>query len=88
MSVSALMLSACSTTLPPAAPPIQQNLLTRCPETLPALTDGTGRDVVLTMREWAGQYQRCAIRHNGLVDALTATEATDEKAQRPAPATD
>ncbi|WP_436799134.1 Rz1-like lysis system protein LysC [Halomonas alkalicola] len=65
-----LTLSACSTTPPPAAPPIQQSLLSRCPAELPPLTDGTGGDVALTMASWAGQYHRCATRHNGLVDAL------------------
>ncbi|OLO03435.1 hypothetical protein BTW07_14775 [Salinicola socius] len=87
-----MTLSACSTTPQPDAPPIQQTLLTRCPQTLPPLTDGTGRDVVLTMRDWASQYQRCAIRHNGLLDALNATEsetdALDEKARRSTPTPD
>ncbi|GHB32869.1 hypothetical protein GCM10009038_34750 [Salinicola rhizosphaerae] len=53
-------------------PPIQQNLKRKCPTTLPALTDGTGGDVVLTMQAWASLYHGCATRHNGLVDALDA----------------
>ncbi len=44
--------------------------MVKCPESLPLLTDGTGQDVTITMREWASQYHRCAIPHNGLVDAL------------------
>ncbi|WP_443093378.1 Rz1-like lysis system protein LysC [Halomonas cupida] len=64
------MLSACSTTPPPAPSPIQQTLLTPCPSALPPLTDGTGGDVALTMSAWASQYQRCATRHNGLINAL------------------
>jgi hypothetical protein len=34
------------------------------------LTDGTGKDVILTMRDWASQYHECKTRHNGLVDAI------------------
>ncbi|WP_420852765.1 Rz1-like lysis system protein LysC [Salinicola acroporae] len=67
-----MTLSACSTTPPPAEPPNQQNLLRKCPATLPPLTDGTGGDVVLTMQSWASLYHGCATRHNGLVDALDA----------------
>lgn len=48
----------------------QQNLLMKCPPALPQLGDGTGRDVLVTMREWASQYHDCATRHNGLVDTL------------------
>ncbi|UYF99326.1 hypothetical protein [Halomonas sp. GD1P12] len=45
----------------------------RCPSVLPLLTTGTGEDVALTMSEWAAQYQRCATRHNGLVNVLEET---------------
>ncbi|WP_442908413.1 hypothetical protein [Halomonas sp. HG01] len=45
-------------------------MMTPCPAALPRLTDGTGKDVVLTMDDWAGQYHRCATRHNGLIQAL------------------
>ncbi|QFT84495.1 hypothetical protein FIU88_05810 [Halomonas sp. THAF12] len=44
--------------------------MTPCPAALSRLTDGTGKDVVLTMDDWAGQYHRCATRHNGLIQAL------------------
>ncbi|RQW71328.1 hypothetical protein EBB56_09210 [Halomonas sp. YLB-10] len=63
-------MSGCSTTPPPAAPPLQQTLLTPCPTTLPPLTDGTARDVALTLRGWASQYHGCATRHNGLIESL------------------
>lgn len=49
---------------------IQQNLLVKCPAQLSQLSDGTGREVVLTMKEWAETYHDCAARHNGLVDAV------------------
>ena len=75
-SALSLTLSACSTTPLPAALPIQQSLLQRCPAELPALTDGTGGDVALTMNVWASQYHRCAIRHNGLVDAIESRQET------------
>ncbi|GAA0586919.1 hypothetical protein GCM10008997_39040 [Halomonas salifodinae] len=68
----ATTLSACSTTPPPGADPIQQGLLRPCPATLPALTDGTGQDVALTLARWARQYHDCATRHNGLVELLEA----------------
>lgn len=42
----------------------------KCPTALPLLTDGTGQDVVITMRDWSTTYHDCATRHNGLVDAL------------------
>lgn len=69
--VLSLSLSACSTQPQTVTKPAyQQNLLTPCPTTLPHLTDGTGRDVAITMRDWARTYHRCQIRHNGLVKAV------------------
>lgn len=44
--------------------------MTKVPMTLPPLTDGTGKDVVLTMKEWASYYHECRIRQHGLVDAV------------------
>lgn len=44
--------------------------MTPCPSSLPALSDGTGREVALTLADWAAQYHRCAARHNGLVEVL------------------
>lgn len=49
---------------------IQQNLLVKCPEQLSQLRDGTARQVALTLSEWATTYHECAVRHNGLVDAV------------------
>lgn len=42
----------------------------KVPMTLPPLTDGTGQDVILTMRDWASLYHECRIRQHGLIDAL------------------
>jgi hypothetical protein len=64
----ALTLSGCFGTLLQVKPP--ENLMTKCPKALPMLTDGTGKDVILTMRDWASQYHECKTRHNGLVDAI------------------
>ncbi len=75
MCALAMMVSACSTTSPRGYLPTQQNLLQKCPESLPTLVDGTGKTVMVTMKEWATQYHDCATRHNGLVDAVTK-EAT------------
>lgn len=44
--------------------------MTKVPETLPKLTDGTGQDVVLTMRDWASLYHECRVRQHGLIDAI------------------
>lgn len=44
--------------------------MVKVPMTLPNLTDGTGKDVVLTMQAWGNQYQECRIRQHGLVDAI------------------
>lgn len=72
VSLLAMTLSGCLIFQPKERPP--ENLLTKCPQELPMLTDGTGKDVVLTMRDWANQYHDCKTRHNGLVDAIN--EAT------------
>lgn len=48
--------------------------MTKCPQTLTTLTDGTGKDVILTMRDWASTYHDCKTRHNGLVDAIEDSE--------------
>ncbi|WP_446718524.1 hypothetical protein [Halomonas sp. S2151] len=53
-------------------------MLTPCPTTLPPLTDGTARDVALTLRDWANQYHGCATRHNGLIDVLSETNERPE----------
>jgi hypothetical protein len=61
-------LSGCFIQSPMVKPP--ESLMTKVPNTLPPLTDGTGRDVVLTMREWGSQYHECRIRQHGLIDAI------------------
>ena len=60
--------SGCFAHSPTVKPP--ESLLTKVPMTLPPLTDGTGKDVVLTMKEWASYYHECRIRQHGLVDAI------------------
>ncbi|WP_347429982.1 hypothetical protein [Thioclava sp.] len=44
--------------------------MTRCPETLPTLSNGEAGTVLRTMTEWASQYHDCATRHNGLIEAI------------------
>lgn len=44
--------------------------MVKCPQSLTLLTDGTGKDVVITMHDWTVTYHDCATRHNGLVDAV------------------
>lgn len=51
------------------AGPIQQNLLQRCDE-LTRHEGTTGKMVLLTLTRWAAEYNECAARHNGLVDAI------------------
>uniref|UniRef100_UPI0035698DE9 hypothetical protein n=1 Tax=Marinobacter sp. TaxID=50741 RepID=UPI0035698DE9 len=50
--------------------PDQQTLLTKCPKVPAQLTDGTGADVAIVIKETASVYHDCATRHNGLVDAV------------------
>lgn len=71
------LLSGCSTPPPVRQEVDQSSLLLKFPESLPLLTDGTGRDIVLTMREWASMYHECRIRHNGLVDAVVSGDGED-----------
>lgn len=48
-------------------------MLVKCPEELTQLSDGTGRSVVLLIKDVAAAYHDCKVRHNGLVDAVKAT---------------
>lgn len=58
-------------TAPELVKPYQQNLLKKCPEL--SKHDGTtGKDVLATLLNWADEYNDCAVRHNGLVDAVSA----------------
>jgi hypothetical protein len=51
---------------------IQQNLLTKCPSSLPYDYGTDGSDWVLMAKEWSSIYHECATRHNGLVDILNS----------------
>ena len=55
--------------------PDQQNLLTKCPETLPELSDGTGQTGALVIKQTASIYHDCKTRHNGLVDAVKEAQS-------------
>lgn len=52
--------------------PIQANLLVKCPE-LSKHEGTTGSMVLITLTNWASEYNECAARHNALVDAVTPT---------------
>lgn len=73
-----ILLTACSSlNVRAQAEPIQQNLLTKC-EPLSEHEGTTGAMVLTTMLRWASEYNDCAARHNGLVDAVgKKQEATD-----------
>lgn len=70
-----LMVSACSGLQPGVKlSASQQNLLKKCPETLPEPTDGTGGALLFNGVSWAYIYHDCMTRHNGLVDVHEAAE--------------
>ena len=50
--------------------PIQENLLTKCPLETPSPAGKAGKEVLTTLLEWEKFYNECAIRHDGLVDAV------------------
>lgn len=52
----------------------QENVLVKCPETLPYSYSKTGSGWLLMSKEWSEQYHECAIRHNGLVDIIENSE--------------
>lgn len=45
--------------------------MTKCEE-LPKHEGTTGAMVLLTLTQWATQYNECATRHNGLVDVVNS----------------
>lgn len=51
-------------------PTFQENLLVTCPETLPMLNDGGAQETGRVLRETQSIYFKCAIPHNGLVEAI------------------
>jgi hypothetical protein len=44
--------------------------MSKVPQALPPLHDGTAGDVALTMADWAAQYHDCRTLQWGLIDAL------------------
>nr|WP_129952930.1 hypothetical protein [Rahnella sp. RFA10(1/100)] len=50
--------------------PYQENLLTKCPETLPRINGVTGKDIAEPLLLLTPQYADCAARHNQLVDEI------------------
>jgi hypothetical protein len=70
-----MSLSACSTR-PQITPdvPYQENLKTKCPETLPRLEGTTGAYVAGVLLEYQNLYSVCAARHNTLVDEINQRE--------------
>ena len=73
LSILPLMTACASLKEPEQVPPTQQNLLTKCPE-LSKHEGTTGAMVLSTMLRWAAEYNDCATRHNGLVDAVIQKE--------------
>lgn len=49
----------------------QQSLLQKCPPLTTPVGKQGGQLITLTL-EWGQMYNRCAARHNGLVDAIGA----------------
>lgn len=72
----ALMMTGCAWWKRPGVePPLQANLLQRCPEFLTEHTGTDGKAVFRTMTNWPLEYNECAARHNGLVDAVQKKES-------------
>lgn len=70
IATSASMTTACtSLKVQEQAAPIQENLLAKC-EPLTKHEGKNGSMVLLTLTRWATEYNECAARHNGLVDAI------------------
>ena len=66
-----LALAGCGATIPeaPRWKP-DASLLTLCPETLPLLDGGTGKDILPWGIEARKDYETCAARHKRLVEAI------------------
>ncbi|MCI9729735.1 hypothetical protein JNG70_18850 [Proteus mirabilis] len=66
-----MILSGCTTkqsTVPNV--PYQENLLTKCPTTLPKLNGNAGADLATALLEYIKIYGKCAVRHNQLTDEI------------------
>ena len=64
------MLTGCSSlNVQEQVKPTQANLLKKCQE-LSKHEGTTGKMVLLTLTNWASEYNECAARHNSLVDVV------------------
>ena len=71
IGIFASMMTGCAwLKQPELVPPLQANLLRKCPEFLSEHTGSTGAAALGTLTRWPSEYNDCAARHNGLVDAL------------------
>jgi hypothetical protein len=66
--VSALTLTACASSTPPARPALPASLTQPCPP-LPPLTDGQAATVLRALVDRAQLYRDCAERHRLLGEA-------------------
>lgn len=73
--VCLMILSGC-TTQPQKTPnvPYQENLKTKCPETLPRLEGNTGQLLAKALLIYQDIYPVCAARHNALVNEINKRE--------------
>ncbi|WP_072253928.1 hypothetical protein [Enterobacter roggenkampii] len=75
-----MSLCACSMTQPPAPNvPYQENLKTKCRETLPRIEGTTGTYVAGALDEYRELYSVCAARHNTLVDEINQREKLNDR---------
>lgn len=68
--MTALLLLTASCSQGPQTKPMQENLLVKCPEELPAATGKTGADWIRMAVSWRSQYNECKTRQHGLIEAV------------------
>ncbi|PPS50413.1 hypothetical protein BWR12_13375 [Citrobacter braakii] len=59
--------------------PYQENLKTKCRETLPRIEGTTGAVVAGALVEYQNLYSVCAARHNTLVDEINQRERLNDR---------
>lgn len=77
--ISCYLLVGCSTTevhAPDA--PFQESLLVKCTTDTPIPPGLTGKDVLDTLEQWNLIYNKCAIQHDALVDAIRERQAKNK----------
>lgn len=73
----AALLVGCETVPPKTDVPVPANLLTRC-ERIPNIKDKANMGDLMTYSvDLMRQYNECAIRHDGLVEAVTKSKKKD-----------